>query len=323
MENSIKILTNEVCARVEKLVFGYEEYARLLAAGIVIGGHVLLEGPPGIAKTYLAKTFARILGLKFNRIQFTPDLMPGDVTGVYIYDQSNSQFRLSPGPIFTEVLLADEINRTPPKTQSALLEAMQERFVSIDGRTHKLSDNFFVLATQNPIEHEGTYPLPEAQLDRFLFKINMTYPDSSHEITMIEKFSSLHLTNREGMFSKQSEQFSALTSELLTLAREQLCQIVIDSSIAKYIYEIVLETRRHQDLLLGASPRAALSLAYASKFNAAIDDRDYVIPDDVRKMIKYVFSHRLIFSPEVYSNEQDSEKLLEEIVDRVEVPKSS
>lgn len=309
--------------RISEDVFGHESTADMLAGALLVGGHVLVEGPPGVAKTLLAKSFARATGLGFNRIQFTPDLMPSDITGVYIFDQSNSSFRLSSGPIFADIVLADEINRTPPKTQAALLEAMQEHFVTIDGKRHSLGDLFFVMATQNPVEHEGTYPLPEAQLDRFLFKLHVEYPGKEFEVAMINSLASLD-PSLEEMRTSSPEATQArsgvVSIEELLNARSLLREIRLEASLGRYIHAIVDATRNHGDLLLGASPRAALSLALASKFAAAVDHRDYVIPDDIKQMSTHVLAHRLIFRPEVLESSDSAQKLIGEILEQIPVP---
>lgn len=316
--NLVRQIISQVNAEVGKSIYGNEEITSLLTGAFLIGGHVLLEGPPGVAKTLIAKCFAKALTLDFNRVQFTPDLMPSDVTGINIFDQSNSQFRFAPGPIFSDIVLADEINRTPPKTQSALLEAMQERFVTIDGKRHSLGSMFFVIATQNPVEHEGTFPLPEAQLDRFLFKLNIGYPAKDAECEMIQRFSS-ELPEAISEI-EQVIHSGGITKEMLTKARLQLRRITMDSSIAEYIHNIVDRTRRHSQLILGASPRAALNLALAGKLAAAIDERSYVIPDDIKVMASHVLGHRIIFEPGVFDAEANSVKVINNIISEVPVP---
>jgi MoxR-like ATPase len=317
-QNLVKQIVSKVNAEVGKSIYGNEEITSLLAGAFLIGGHVLLEGPPGVAKTLIAKCFAKSLALDFNRVQFTPDLMPSDVTGINIFDQASSSFRFAPGPIFADIVLADEINRTPPKTQSALLEAMQERFVTIDGKRHSLGTMFFVIATQNPVEHEGTFPLPEAQLDRFLFKLNIGYPDKQAECSMIQRFSS---EMPEAMTEvEQVVDSGVVTHEMLDQGRQQLRRIAMDSSIATYIHDIVDRTRNHSQLILGASPRAALNLALAGKFRAAMEDRSYVIPDDVKRMASHVLAHRIIFEPGVFDAEASAEKIIQNVLSEITVP---
>ncbi|MCB0322721.1 MAG: AAA family ATPase [Bdellovibrionales bacterium] len=320
---AIQAIVERVTARIGEDVFGQQETSKLLAGALILGGHVLLEGPPGVAKTLLAKSFARSLGLGFNRIQFTPDLMPSDITGVYIFDQAHASFRLSPGPLFADVVLADEINRTPPKTQSALLEAMQEHFVTIDGKRHPLGDLFFVIATQNPIEHEGTYPLPEAQLDRFLFKLNVGYPGVEHEVAMIHSLSALdpilEHSRTQAPDSKETGHGTVSGDEIRT-ARALLREIRLEHSIAQYVQRIAAATREHGDLLLGISPRAALALALAAKLHAALDGRNYALPDDVKAMCEVTLSHRLVFRPEVLETPDQARMVLTELLARIPVP---
>ena len=315
----IQSIVSRVSAEVSKDIYGNEEIINLLAGAFLIGGHVLLEGPPGVAKTLTAKCFANSLGLNFNRVQFTPDLMPSDVTGVYVFDQDSSSFRFAPGPLFADIVLADEINRTPPKTQSALLEAMEERFCTIDGKRHPLGEMFFVIATQNPVEHEGTFPLPEAQLDRFLFKLNIGYPKKEAELEMIQRFSS-ELPEAIGGLQKEGNTEPVVSEAELRQGRDCLRRITMDSSITAYIHSIVERTRNHPDLVLGASPRAALNLALAAKLAAALDQRNYVIPDDVKEMAVFVLSHRIIFQPEVYDVDASSEKIIQTVLTEVPVP---
>lgn len=310
----IKEIVSKVKEEISKTIFGHDESIELLVGSFLIGGHCLLEGPPGVGKTLLAKTIATSLGLEFSRIQFTPDLMPSDISGVNIFDQQDGAFRFAPGPIFADIVLADEINRTPPKTQSALLEAMEERFITIDGIRHNLGEFFFVIATQNPIEHEGTFPLPEAQLDRFLFKINLAYPESNLEEAMIRNLSSK--TQSEG---KNADSYAVVSSDEISKARDAIRKITIDQSISDYIQRLAAQTRSHPDLILGASPRAALYLALSAKFNAAKEDRDYCIPDDVKVMLPHVFKHRLVLQPEIYDPEEHCERLIQEILSQVEI----
>lgn len=315
----IQNVVDAVYEQVRKDVYGHEETVRLLIGGFLIGGHVLLEGPPGVAKTLTARTFASSLGLTFKRIQFTPDLMPSDVTGVTMFDQRSATFRFAPGPIFADIILADEINRTPPKTQASLLEAMEERFVTIDGERHSLDQLFFVIATQNPVEHEGTFPLPEAQLDRFLFKLRMEYPGAAFEEEMIRKLSGV-VTDTSSTSAAEGSDRRQITREVLVETRSLIRQIHLDQSVSDYVQRIVAATREHADLALGASPRAALNLALASKLEAALQGREYVIPDDVQAMCKHVLSHRIIFQPEIFEIEEEADRLLEGILSNVSVP---
>lgn len=313
-------VVSRIIAGVANNVYGHRETLRLLAGAFIIGGMVLIEGPPGIAKTRTARCFARTLGLKFSRIQFTPDLMPSDITGVSIFDQKNNEFRFVAGPIFAEVVLADEINRTPPKTQAALLEAMEERRVTVDGTRYALDEFFWVIATQNPIEHEGTYPLPEAQLDRFMFKLKMGYPDHDDEVQMVGEMAN----------NPQVDGYSSIETKVeppqlaeLRRARAAMRQIIMEQPLVDYIVRIVTETRKHPDVLLGASPRAALHLALAAKMNALIEGRLYAIPDDVKEMVPHVLGHRIIVDPLFNQSPTSSEALLNAIMDQVAVPERS
>ena len=298
-------------------VYGQRSIIRLLTLSYIAGGHVLLEGPPGVAKTLLARSFATALGLSFKRLQFTPDLMPSDVTGVSVFEPARGEFRFAPGPIFGDVVLADEINRTPPKTQAALLEAMEEHHVTVDGVPHDLGELFFVVATQNPIEHEGTFPLPEAQLDRFFAKLTMTYPDKVSEASMIERMSRGEALPQMGkpLFA------SGGGYEILRGIRNAVRTVTCSPSIASYIVDIARASREHHALSLGVSPRAALNVALAAKANAAFEGREYVIPDDIQHIAMPVLAHRLIFKPEVFDAARDSSAVVKEILSSVPVPR--
>ena len=316
-ESPVKKTVSTISAAMSRFVLGHNDNINLLCGAFIIGGHVLVEGPPGIAKTLLVRTFAHTVGLRFSRIQFTPDLMPTDVTGVYVFDQKSGTFRFAAGPVFADIILADEINRTPPKTQSALLEAMEERFVTIDGVRHPLDPLFFVAATQNPIEHEGTFPLPEAQLDRFLFKLGMSYPEREVESQMIEQFSG---SSMPVLVERGQDEPTAVSRQELGEARAVLRSVRLEPPVADYIIRLAEATRSHPDLLLGASPRAALHLALAAKFNAAMEGRTYVIPDDVQKIALPVLAHRLVVRPEVYEDEISAARIVSETITRVAVP---
>ena len=304
----------EIISRVRQTIFGQDLAIEMLATAFIASGHAIVEGPPGIAKTLLAKSFAKAIGLKFNRIQFTPDLMPSDITGVNIFNAQDSSFRFAPGPIFSDVVLADEVNRTPPKTQSAMLESMEESQVTIDGIKHPLSDCFFVIATQNPIEYAGTYPLPEAQLDRFLVKIVLSYPPAEEERRVIKTFSS----SRESEILNNAN-FTEIQQDLLK-CRRLVSQISLSDAIADYIQRILQATRINNSLLLGASSRAGIAIARTAKVRAAIAGRAYVIPDDVKYLAKNVLAHRVIIKPDYYSSEISSENIIEETIDNVELP---
>lgn len=306
-----------IAQEAKKVISGQEDVLENLLAGFLAGGHVLLEGVPGIAKTLMARTLSHILGLEFNRIQFTPDLMPSDITGTYIYDMHTSEFKLKKGPVFTQFLLADEINRTPPKTQSALLQAMEERFVTFDGIDHNLGDKFFVIATQNPIEYEGTYPLPEAQLDRFLMKIILTYPTLPEE-TQVVKLSNAgfepHSLAGAGLNTVQS---TALIDE----AKKEIQDVNVEDSVLEYILNVVRKTREMHNVLLGGSPRASIALLKCAKALASLRGMDYITPDDVKDIAPAVLRHRLILSPEAIIEGFSPDQLISSILSSVQVPR--
>ncbi len=307
--------------QIGRAVIGQEAAVDLLLVTLLSGGHVLLEGPPGTGKTLLARCFAASLDLEFKRIQFTPDLMPGDVLGTSLFDFQTNAFHLNRGPIFTEVLLADEINRTPPKTQAALLEAMQERTVTLDGRPHPLSPGFLVVATQNPIEQEGTYPLPEAQLDRFLFKVLISYPSRDEERSMVRTHG--HQTAMPDLKPLGLRPLCDLAT--LAGARATVASLRLADEMVDYIVDLVRATRKQPALLWGASPRAANMLAAASRAAAALDGRGFVLPDDVKRLWKPLLRHRVVLSP---SAEVDgvglgrgTETVLDQILKQVPPPR--
>ncbi|MGC8947728.1 MAG: AAA family ATPase [Thermoprotei archaeon] len=311
---------NQIRSEVSKVIVGGELYIRLLTIALLAHGHVLLEGVPGIAKTLLAKSFSRVLNLSFKRIQFTPDMLPADLLGTYIFNQKTLDFEFKPGPIFANVILADEINRAPPKTQSALLEAMQERQVTVDGKTMKLPEPFMVIATQNPIEQEGTYPLPEAQLDRFMFRIIMNYPSPTEETEIL----------RRANVGIDETYINPILSNVTELSNYIENNVYVSDDIFTYIQKLVMMTRSKSDkILLGCSPRSAVVLLKASKVNAAIDGRHYVIPDDVKFLTFYVFNHRMIIRPEIIVQETQSSpmtynvlsQVIDEIIKSVEPPR--
>ena len=296
---------------VSKAVVGKEEVIELLAVALLSKGHVLLEGVPGVAKTTIAKAFANAIGLSFSRIQLTPDLMPADIIGSVVYDQRTSEFKVRKGPIFANVVLADEINRATPKTQSALLEAMQEGQVTIEGNTYPLPKPFLVIATKNPVEYEGVYNLPEAQLDRFMMKIQIGYPDKDEELLLLKR-------KEKGEFNTVGRIVDA--KEVLSLI-EEASKVKASEEILNYIYEISLRTRTDERVLLGASPRASEHLLFASKSLAFLRGRDYVIPDDVKEMAVHVLSHRIKIKAEYEIDGLKAEDLVREILDEIEVPK--
>ena len=296
---------------VSKAVVGKEDVIEFLAVALLSKGHVLLEGVPGVAKTTIAKAFAGAIGLSFSRIQLTPDLMPADIIGSVVYDQKTSEFRVRKGPIFANVVLADEINRATPKTQSALLEAMQEGQVTIEGNTFPLPKPFLVIATMNPIEYEGVYTLPEAQLDRFMMKIQIGYPDKDEELLLLKR-------KDRGEFNTVKKIMN--DGDVISLI-DEVSKIRASEAILKYIYEISTRTRNDERVLLGASPRASEHLLYASKALAFLRGRKYVIPDDVKEVAMYVLPHRIKIKAEYEIDGLKAEDLVREILEEVEVPK--
>jgi MoxR-like ATPase len=313
----VRQLTGAIRAEIAKAIVGQESMVDMLLVAMLSQGHVLLEGPPGTAKTFLAQSFATALGLDFGRIQFTPDLLPGDILGSNLFNFQTSQFTLTRGPIFCDLLLADEINRTPPKTQAALLEAMQERRVTLDGETYSLGDRFMVVATQNPIENQGVYPLPEAQLDRFLFKLLVPYPAEEEEARIVTTFG-----KRSGPQRPADMGVVAATNAAgIAAATEALDQVTVAEEITRYVVRLIRATREHSELTVGASPRAAVLLANAARARAALEGRDYVIPDDVKALAVPVLRHRLTLSPAAEIEGRDMESLVAELVDATEAPR--
>lgn len=314
---AIKSLAGQIRAEVGKAVIGQSETVDLMLTALFSGGHILLEGPPGTAKTLLTQCFAAAIKLDFGRIQFTPDLMPGDVLGTNLFNFSTNEFTLTKGPIFTDILLADEINRTPPKTQAALLEAMQERKVTIDGEPYALNERFTVIATQNPIEQQGTYPLPEAQLDRFLFKHVLAYPSRDEELAIVAAHG-----NRSGMKSTGAFGVEAVIDpEQLADAVASVQQVRVQDDIVAYIVDIVRTTRETPALSHGASPRAAAAIAAAARAKAALDGRDYVVPDDVKALSLPALRHRVILSPAAEIEGRTTDDTLLEIIEQTAAPR--
>ncbi len=304
-------LGEKIVRNVEKVMVGKTETVLLAVIALISQGHLLIEDAPGLGKTMLARSLAKSINCSFKRIQFTPDMLPGDITGVSIYNQKTSDFEFRPGPILAQVLLADEINRATPKVQSALLEAMEERQITVDGVTRRMPSPFHVLATQNPIEYEGTFPLPEAQLDRFLLRINIGYPSPSEEITIVEKQQYVH----------PIEQIDHVVdaSDILML-QETVKKIYVDELVKQYIVDLVEATRRHPSIYLGASPRGSLSLFRTAQARALLEGRDYALPDDVKSLAVPALAHRSLLSSAGQSTGKDSRAIIAEILDKVPVP---
>lgn len=302
-------------AELSKVIVGQQEFIELLIVALLVDGHVLIEGVPGIAKTVTAKLFAKVLKTNFSRIQFTPDLMPSDVLGTSVLNIKNSEFEFHKGPIFSNVVLIDEINRAPAKTQAALFETMEERQATIDGTTYPFEAPFMVIATQNPIEQEGTYALPEAQLDRFIFKIKVNYPSLEDEIKIIQ-------THHERKGEKPQELIKPiLNTKDLADYKAKIQSVLVEGKVIKYIAELVSKTRNHPHLYLGGSPRASISILNTSKAFAAINGRDFVTPEDVKKSLKPILNHRIILTPEREMEGMSTENVIDMIVQAVEVPR--
>ena len=306
----IREIAQEVLSEVSRVIVGYGDILQQLFISLLVNGHVLLEGVPGLGKTVMAKTFAKTLGITFRRVQFTPDLLPADITGTKIFSQEEGTFVLQKGPIFANVVLADEINRSAPKTQAALLEAMAERQVTIEGDTLKLEKPFIVIATENPVEMEGTYPLPEAQIDRFLLKIWLDYPEQDEEVDIMRR-----------QISGESPSVDKITNAEEILAAQRLVNMVyIDDRILKYIRDVILKTRNHPQIALGCSPRAGLTLMKCGKARAAILGRTYVTPDDVRALTVPALNHRIMLKPEAELEDLDVNAVIKGIIEEIPVP---
>jgi len=315
--NTIRDTAAAVRTQIHRVVVGQDPAIDLLLTSLLCEGHILFEGVPGVAKTLLARSFAAALRLQFGRVQFTPDLMPGDVIGTNLFNFQTGRFALTKGPIFTDLLLADEINRTPPKTQAALLQAMQERLVTIDGTTHDLGSGFMVIATQNPIEQEGTYPLPEAQLDRFLFKIVIGYPTRDEERGIVARHG--HATAMPKVESFGIEAVADLAH--LTAMRQLVTQIRMSDAILDYVVDLIRATRERSSLAFGASPRAATMLASAARAYAALAGRDFVLPDDVKTLAVPALRHRVVLSPGAEIEGLSAETVVRQILEQVPAPR--
>ncbi len=307
----IKAFSERVIDNLEKVIVGKRQSVELIVIGLLCQGHVLIEDVPGVGKTMMARSLARSLDCVFNRIQFTPDMLPSDVTGVSIYNQQKNKFEFRPGPVIGQIILADEINRATPKTQAALLEAMDERQVTVDGVTHPLPKPFMVLATQNPIEYEGTFPLPEAQLDRFLLRLRLGYPSMADEIRVMDDQQLQHPFERLKPVVKLKE---------IQKAIDGVKRIYISPAIKKYIVELTTRTRQSADVYLGASPRGSLSLARAGQARAALLGRDYVLPDDIKALAVSVLAHRMIVSPAARMRDLSSDRIVHEVILATPVP---
>ncbi len=309
-----KAIATQLIDNVAKVIVGKHDTLQLTIIGLLCQGHLLIEDVPGVGKTMLAKSIAKSIGCEFRRIQFTPDMLPSDVTGVRIFDQRTREFVYQPGPIQANIVLADEINRATPKTQAALLEAMEERQVTIDGETHRLTEPFMVLATQNPIEYEGTFPLPEAQLDRFLLRVRLGYPDPQDEIAVLDSQKKTHPIETLGQVVSASE---------LVEAQQAIRDIYVDVLVKSYIIDVVGRTRKHADVYLGASPRGSLTLFRSAQARAALDSRNYVIPDDVKALAPFALAHRMIVSPSARIKDVNAEAIIRDILGTVAVPGGS
>ncbi len=306
---------NSLKEEIGKKLVGQHQLVELVIAGILADGHVLIEGVPGVAKTFTAKLISRVLDADFSRIQFTPDLMPSDVTGTNIFNPKNAEFEFKKGPIFGNVILIDEINRAPAKTQAALFESMEERQVTLDGTRYELGFPFIVLATQNPVEHEGTYKLPEAQLDRFIFKINVDYPTLEEEIKILDGVSSNRIS------SNLEDVQKIISREELKAFRKQVTEIRAEANLIRYIVQLVENTRSNPDLYLGASPRASIGILNASKALAAMRGRDFITPEDIREVTYPVLSHRVVLTPEREMEGKTAETVIKEIIEQIEIPR--
>jgi MoxR-like ATPase len=307
----VQTFSENIKQNIEKVIVGKRNAVELAIIGLLCQGHILIEDVPGVGKTVLARSLAKSLGCSFSRIQFTPDMLPSDVTGVSIYNQVSTQFEFRPGPIVAQIVLSDEINRATPKTQAALLEAMEEHQITVDGVTHILPRPFMVLATQNPIEYEGTFPLPEAQLDRFLIRLRLGYPEINDEINILERQQFQHPVN---------DLQQVVSADELLNAQEAIKSIYVAPAVKRYIVELTHQTRKHEEVYLGASPRGSLALFRTGQARAALDGRDFVLPDDIKALVKPALSHRVILGPAARLRDLSGDQILDEIISRVPVP---
>lgn len=312
---ALKEQVGKIKEEIGKVIVGQETMIDLLITAILADGHVLIEGVPGVAKTLTAKLLSKIISADFSRIQFTPDLMPSDVLGTTIYNMKTSEFEFRPGPVFSNIILIDEINRAPAKTQAALFEVMEERQVTVDGETHKMKNPYLVLATQNPIEHEGTYRLPEAQLDRFIFKVLATYPSLDEEVAILQRHH-----HRKGI-QAMAEVSPILTAQQIIHFRQHAQQVHVEDNLVKYIAQIIQETRNNAMLFLGASPRASIAILVSAKAYAMIQGRDFVNPEDIKFVALPVLRHRIILSPEKEMEGISPDEVVKQIIDKIEVPR--
>lgn len=311
LNEAVHAINNEI----KKIIVGQDDMVKMIIAAILADGHVIIEGAPGVAKTLTARLVAKSINVKFNRIQFTPDLMPSDVLGTSIFNPRDSRFEFKRGPIFSNIILIDEINRAPAKTQAALFEVMEERQVTMDGQTYLMEPPFMIIATQNPIEYEGTYRLPEAQLDRFLFKITVPYPTEQQEFTILSRFHQL------GNAQVLSTINAVLSAHQIKELREQVKNILFEEKLLQFIAKIISTTRTHKSIYLGASPRASLAVMNASKAIAAMSGRDFVTPDDIVYAIPYVLRHRIILTPEKEMEGITTDDVIQQVIHSIEIPR--
>jgi len=312
--SNVQVVAQTLTANVEKVIIGKRSVVELAVVGLLCQGHLLIEDVPGVGKTMLARSIAKSIGCNFRRIQFTPDMLPSDVTGVSIFNQQTREFEFREGPVFAQLVLSDEINRATPKTQAALLEAMEERQVTVDGVTRPLSRPFLVLATQNPIEYEGTFPLPEAQLDRFMLRLRLGYPSAGDEVSMLDSQQFKHPVEELGQ---------VVDTAALIEAQEAIKAVHVDDKIKAYIVELMTQTRKHPEVSLGASPRGSLVLYRTAQARAAVAGRDYVIPDDIKALAPACLAHRMIVSPSARIKDVTAESVLADILGSVPVPGAS